>query len=223
MLIADDHAAVREGLRALLETAREIRVVGDAADGENTLRLAIELRPDVLVLDNSMPGRTGVDVARTLADRRPEVAVIIYTAEARPCRSLPSNVFVVLPKDARPAELVEAVRRASAVMAARAALGSRPIEPPSPWWRPVVEIALPLRYGRRFGAPSFSLVFLAALGEFHALSTAGLSTFGLPLDLAALQWTLLPMDWLVAAAAASAAYAIFAGRRRPAGAPAPTR
>ena len=67
VLIADDHAAVREGVRAVLSVESGIDVVGEAIDGPSALRLVRELAPDLVVLDNSMPGLSGLDVSRRLA------------------------------------------------------------------------------------------------------------------------------------------------------------
>ena len=64
ILIADDHLAVREGLRSLIDPDPDFKVVGEASDGNEAARKALELRPDLIVLDNSMPGMTGLEVAR---------------------------------------------------------------------------------------------------------------------------------------------------------------
>src|SRR6266498_470537 len=66
ILLADDHQIVREGIRALLALQPDFLVIGEAADGDEALRLAIELRPDVLLLDFSMPKKTGLEVLREL-------------------------------------------------------------------------------------------------------------------------------------------------------------
>src|SRR5438270_5164906 len=66
ILIADDHLAVREGVRAMLETEPDFEVVGEAADGLQAMSKAMQLRPDLIVLDNSMPKLTVLDVARSL-------------------------------------------------------------------------------------------------------------------------------------------------------------
>src|SRR2546428_12772890 len=71
ILIADEHLAVREGLRSLIDPDPEFEVVGEAADGIDAGRKALELRPDLILLDNSMPGRTGLEVPRRLPDNPP--------------------------------------------------------------------------------------------------------------------------------------------------------
>ena len=79
VLIADDHGVLRAGLRALLSAEPDIEVVGEAADGQMTLRLAELLCPDVILLDISMPGQGGLEVARTLRSHQPEVRVLFLT------------------------------------------------------------------------------------------------------------------------------------------------
>lgn len=79
ILIADDHALVRSGLRALLRAKPELEVVGEAGDGAETLRLAAELSPDLVLLDVSMPGESGIATARRLKEAHPELAVLFLT------------------------------------------------------------------------------------------------------------------------------------------------
>lgn len=79
ILIADDHGVVRAGLRALLSGLRDLEIVGEAPDSGETLRLAEELRPDIVLLDVSMPGIGGIEVTRHLKERLPEIRVLILT------------------------------------------------------------------------------------------------------------------------------------------------
>lgn len=79
ILIADDHGVVRAGLRALLGGVPDLEVVGEASDSSETLRLAEELRPDIVLLDVSMPGIGGIEVTRHLKERLPETRVLILT------------------------------------------------------------------------------------------------------------------------------------------------
>jgi DNA-binding NarL/FixJ family response regulator len=79
VLIADDHPVFRGGLRALLASTDGIEVVGDAASGDEAVRLAAELRPDVVVMDLHMPGMNGVEATRELVVRASDVRVLILT------------------------------------------------------------------------------------------------------------------------------------------------
>ncbi len=80
ILIADDHGVLRAGLRALLNAEPDLEVIAEASDGNDVLRLANELRPDLVLLDISMPGPGGVEVTRRLKEALPELRVLILTA-----------------------------------------------------------------------------------------------------------------------------------------------
>jgi len=79
ILIADDHGVLRAGLHALLDAEPDMQVAGEATDGHETLRLARELRPDVVLLDISMPGPGGIEITRELKDAQPDTRVLILT------------------------------------------------------------------------------------------------------------------------------------------------
>ncbi len=79
IVIADDHAVVRRGLRALLEARAGWEIVGEASQGEEVLQVASETRPDVTVLDYSMPGLNGADTIRRLRSEVPETEVLVFT------------------------------------------------------------------------------------------------------------------------------------------------
>ena len=79
ILIADDHGVLRAGLRALLNAEPDMQVVGEAIDGQETLRLAGELSPDVVLLDISMPGPGGIEITRQLKANLPHTLVLILT------------------------------------------------------------------------------------------------------------------------------------------------
>ena len=79
ILIADDHALFRDGLRSLLE-ANDLEVVGEAGDGRETIELAWELKPDVVLMDLRMPVMDGLDATRQLSAELPEIRVVVLTA-----------------------------------------------------------------------------------------------------------------------------------------------
>lgn len=79
VLVADDHAAFRSGFCAALERVPTIEVVAEAADGEEAVRLAGELQPDVVVMDINMPRLSGVDATRVLTEQSPHIGVLVLT------------------------------------------------------------------------------------------------------------------------------------------------
>lgn len=79
ILIADDHSVVREGLRALFQRVPDFNVIAEAADGEEVLRLVTDLKPDVAVVDISMPKVNGIEVTRRVRRTSPETKVLILT------------------------------------------------------------------------------------------------------------------------------------------------
>jgi two-component system response regulator NreC len=79
ILIADDHAVVRTGLRALLDRAPDMQAIGEATGGEEALHLATELNPDVILLDISMPGPSGIETTKQLKKILPDIRVLILT------------------------------------------------------------------------------------------------------------------------------------------------
>jgi DNA-binding NarL/FixJ family response regulator len=79
VLIADDHALFREGLRVLLPQWVDVEIVGEAADGEQALEIALRLRPDVLLLDDDMPKLNGLDILSALRESAPEIRIIVLT------------------------------------------------------------------------------------------------------------------------------------------------
>jgi DNA-binding NarL/FixJ family response regulator len=116
VLVADDHALFRAGVRKLLQSFEGIQVVGEAADGHEALRLSGTERPDVLLMDIGMPGLNGVEAAARLTREGPRPRVVIlsmHTGEDHVLRAIRAGAAGYLLKDASPAELEAAVRAAA--------------------------------------------------------------------------------------------------------------
>lgn len=117
IVLADDHALVREATAELLERAGGMHVVGQAADGTEALRLVRALRPDVLLLDLAMPGVDGLEVARRTREISPTTRIVALTAhEEQPyvMAMLQAGASGYLSKASRGQEVVQAVRAAAA-------------------------------------------------------------------------------------------------------------
>lgn len=117
VLLVDDHAVVREGLRAFLELQDDFDVVGEASDGEQALVQAETLRPDVILMDLVMPALDGVGAMRELRTRAPDSRVIVLTSFLDDDRLMPAiqaGAAGYLLKDVKPSELARAIRAADA-------------------------------------------------------------------------------------------------------------
>ena len=117
VMIVDDHAVVREGLRTFLELQDGMEVVGEAADGAEAVERAIALAPDVILMDLVMPGLDGPGAMRLLRQRVPASRVIVLTSfldDERLMPAIESGAAGYLLKDVEPAELARAVRGACA-------------------------------------------------------------------------------------------------------------
>ena len=109
VLVADDHLAVREGLHALLAKEREIAIVGEAGDGSTALGLARRLKPDLVVLDDSMPGIGSLEVTRQLLAELPDTAVVFLARDpGMRDLALAAGATAFVSKDAPSEELLRA-------------------------------------------------------------------------------------------------------------------
>jgi len=115
-LIADDHAVVRSGLRTLITADPELDVIGEAADGNETLRSVETLHPDLVLLDITMPPDSGIRTARQLKARHPEVIVLFLTMhedEGLLHEALATGASGYVIKRAEEAEIVQAIHAAA--------------------------------------------------------------------------------------------------------------
>jgi DNA-binding NarL/FixJ family response regulator len=113
VLLVDDHAVLRAGLRALLEAERDLQVVGEAASGEEGVRKAEELRPDVVVMDLSMPRMDGLEATRRITAAGLPVRVLVLTVDAEADSLVPvleAGAVGYVAKGASDGQLVEAIR-----------------------------------------------------------------------------------------------------------------
>jgi len=114
LVLADDHALVRQGLRSLLDLTPDLRVVGEAADGEEALRQVAELNPDVVLMDVRMPRMTGLEALRALRRTDPDRRVVLLTTfdeDAAIIEALRAGVQGFPLKDVSLEELADAIRR----------------------------------------------------------------------------------------------------------------
>lgn len=117
IVVADDHNVVIHGLRALLESEPTMEVVEQATDGLTALQLVERLKPDVLVVDMMMPGINGLEIARQVCRRQPEVKVVMLSMhdnEAYVTEALKAGAMAYVLKASDAAELILAIREAAA-------------------------------------------------------------------------------------------------------------
>lgn len=114
VLIVDDHAIVRQGLRRILEEARGVEVCAEAADGVEALKKLRTAHVDVVLLDISMPEKNGFDTLKQIMDRNPKAKVVIlsmYPEDQYAVRLMKAGASGYVTKDAAPEQLVEAIRK----------------------------------------------------------------------------------------------------------------
>lgn len=117
ILIADDHAIVREGLKQILADTKDIVVAGDAENGNDAVKLARAVDADVLLLDISMPDKSGIEVLKQVKKETPKLAVLVlsmHREDQYAIRSLKAGAAGYLNKQSAPAELVDAIRQVAA-------------------------------------------------------------------------------------------------------------
>jgi two-component system, NarL family, response regulator NreC len=115
--IADDHAVVRTGLKVLLDREPDLEPVGEAATAQEAIRLARDTRPDVILLDVTMPGRSGIDAIHDLLRMAPDTRVLILSMQDDPTyvrQAFSQGARGYVLKDAADSELAQAIRRVAA-------------------------------------------------------------------------------------------------------------
>ncbi len=115
VFLADDHQVMRDGLRTLIETQPDLRVIGESGDGRETVRAVGRLKPDVVLMDIAMPGLNGIGATRQIRRKHPSVEVVIlsmYTTTEHVYRALEAGARGYLLKECAGREVVEALRAA---------------------------------------------------------------------------------------------------------------
>ena len=124
VLLVDDHPLVRAGLAALIATTDDLKVIGEAAGGDQAVSLTADLGPDVVLMDLSMPGMDGVEATRRILAAQPQICVVVLTSFAdqeRVSDALAAGAVGYLLKDCDPREVLAAIRSA--------AQGHAPLDP----------------------------------------------------------------------------------------------
>lgn len=136
IVIADDHAIVREGLKRIVSSAGDLHVIGEAADGTEVMQRVRELDFDVLVLDLSMPGRSGMELIKMVKAEKPKLRILVLSMHQElqyAVRAIKSGASGYLTKESAPAQLEQAIRKiaaggafVTAEVAEQLALGAMP-------------------------------------------------------------------------------------------------
>jgi DNA-binding NarL/FixJ family response regulator len=171
VVLADDHALVRAGMRSLLGGMAQVEVVGEAASGEEALALAGRERPDVVLMDIAMKGMTGLDAAARIRDSHPGVRVVIlsmHSGEEYVLQALRAGAVGYLLKDAATGELELALR---SVMRGES------------WFSPAVSRQVVEGYVQRVGGETTADVLTARQREVLRFVAGGKSTKEIAFDL----------------------------------------
>ena len=124
VLLADDHAMMRDGLQALLKTAADIEVVASVGNGREALARTMALKPDVVIMDVTMPEMNGIEAANLLREKHPEIRIVMlsmHSSSEHVYRALQAGASGYLLKESAGAEIISAVR---AVYAGRSFMSS---------------------------------------------------------------------------------------------------
>jgi len=116
LLLVDDHAVVRSGLRMLLETQEDMEIVGEAGTAREALDLLEQIHPDVILMDIGLPDLSGIEAARTIKERMPSTAIValtIHEDEEYFFKMLEAGASGYVPKRAAPEELITAIQAAA--------------------------------------------------------------------------------------------------------------
>jgi DNA-binding NarL/FixJ family response regulator len=114
LVVADDHTILREGLKQVLSGASDLAVVGEAQDGHEVLQRVRELEFDVLLLDMSMPGKSGIELIKQVRGEKPKLRILVLSMHPEPqyaVRAIKAGASGYLTKESAPAQLVSAIRR----------------------------------------------------------------------------------------------------------------
>jgi two-component system invasion response regulator UvrY len=117
VLIADDHPMIREGIKRVISQTRDMVVVAEASDGQEVLQKVARQNPEVVILDISMPGRSGLDVLKQLHTQYPKLPILIlsqYPESQYASRVMHAGAFGYLTKETAIDQVVEAIRKAAA-------------------------------------------------------------------------------------------------------------
>lgn len=117
ILLADDHVTVRHGLRLLIDNQPDMQVISEASDGQAAIQNALALKPDVIVMDISMPGMNGLAATRALKKQQPDIAVVTLTRHSDDAyiqELLRAGVSGYVLKQSAPTELIQAIRATAA-------------------------------------------------------------------------------------------------------------
>ncbi len=113
VLVTDDHAIVREGLRALITVKPDMELAGEAADGEEAVLKARALQPDVILMDLVMPRKNGIEAIEEIKRENPDARILVLTSfaeDAQVLSAIKAGALGYLLKDSSPQELIEAIR-----------------------------------------------------------------------------------------------------------------